>query len=303
MTAGYDSGAFVVPPSTEIVTSLPGVVAVAEATDPLRPVAAISCSAGAISAITAASRSDTGLNYSRTGFYLFATDGVSRLTVGSGMKSVNCALIDPRGVNCREGVATAHDRTFAIAGREIIAVSSSRVSTLYRLDDDAKMLGYSAAFAELWIAGDDGAVRVIDRRGGMFRRTDVAALGMAGDRSRLYVSDGARLMNVAAETEPSGGVTIGWRCRVEPEFRPTAMTVAMTASASNLSIDLRADGGNGADHSLTVVGLGVRGQINHPLAARVVAPRRRCYNLVIKGVVAPDCKIDYFRLYYGKHKS
>lgn len=303
LTADYDNEAFVIPPSTEIVTRLPGMAVVAAITDPLRPLAAVSCSAGEIKAITAASRSDTGLNYSRTGFYIFATDGISRLTVGRGITSVNCALIDPRGMESREAVAVAPDRVFAIAGSDLIAVSSSRVSTLRRVGKGACALGYSPAFAELWIAGENGEVSVVDRWGGLSARTDIAVLGMAGDSTRLYVSDGERLMNVAAETEPTGSVMIGWACRVEPDFRPTAMAVALTASASNLSIDLRADGGNGAAHSLTVLALGVRGQINHPLSARVVTPLRRCFNLGIKGVVAPDCKIDYFRLYYGKHNS
>ncbi len=114
----------------------------------------------------------------------------------------------------------------------------------------------------------------------------------------LYLTTEERGIVNASVENPAAEREIEWRARIEcgAPVEVRALSVWIFASSLRGKVTLTADNGAGAAHALPLIGIGADGEINSPLTARMLAPRRRYLNLTLKADAGADTRLEKFAI-------
>lgn len=291
---------YVIPAETEKTDHRGGMAATAKAAAPMAIEAATEVSQGCIRAITPAVRSTSAWDFARTHLYAFTTAGIYAVAVSGKRTAMAATVIDSRGVENAGQVAAAADCVYAVADGCLTAVQGSRtavIDTRRRF----KSAGWCGATGELWCVTEDDRVLAMNTAAGEchYRDTEVPAAMMA-DGGRLFVTTGGRTVDASVEV-PQESVEVEWQARVNtggdgvPLHRRSSATRRissvrwdMASKEADVTVSVRGDGGAGSGNSYPILVMGLKGSINSPISARVIAPGRPFVTVAVAGRVSGD---------------
>lgn len=124
-----------IPDDSPLISRYPGLIALASASDPLKPIAVTAGSRSGLAAIVASPGSAGSLDSATARFYLCGSGGIDSLTVNSTRNRLNIRRIDPRPVKNAAGVCIAGQTVIALAGDELVRVNSHNTSTLAHVSE------------------------------------------------------------------------------------------------------------------------------------------------------------------------
>lgn len=294
VTLTQSATAAVVPAENRPAEKCEGGIIVASVSDPFVATGSTVILEGRVSGVTEAVRSRSTWDFGRHHFYLLTTSGIFSLAVGSGLSGLSVARISPLGSESGAAAVTGKG-VMAIAGGRLVKVSGSAVESAADVDcQGVEMLAYDSARDELWLAGGGEAARVIDGQGRLWDRS-VVPMWLYGSGGRVWLTDIAGTLRVTGcdepEEEPSGLVKILWEGRMPTGgSRPRGIVWHLAAGAFGGILGLSGDGGTGSAGAEPLLTLRVNGQLNSPVGAVVVAPRRRNLTARLNGAVSFDTR-------------
>ncbi len=263
-----------------------GILLAAPALSPLSPVGSAKVSAGKIHAIMAPVGNSGGWNYGRYHLLVFAEDGVYAVSIDRTLRAISSQQIHGCGVSGPEAVAQAFDAIyFADSRGELLRLKGSRLEALTAPFAVASV-GFSSAFAELWIASTAGRETATVALPSMkcTLRTDLHAARFEADG--LAVDTAGALRDLHRELEKPSHVE--WTRRLEADFGSCeAEWMLDSEHVQGLELTLAADGGGAVQ---PVNRLRLNGQINAPLRVKIYSPQRPYVSIGFAGLVAPGSR-------------
>ena len=271
---------YIVPAATLIPIAMPATIAVAKVPSPNVATAAVTVADGRIVAVTPSRRSSSSWDFARLHLYAFATSGIYTVAVHSARDALTATLIDRRSVASRSAVAIGEREVFAIAGGDLVSVSSSTVTTIEG-GVSAEALGFDPHFGELWMVDSGGNV-TIRTATGYYRRT-LSATRIDSVGGTLFVADGTSL--AVAGDEGFSVVDVAWRhrayrseifvCPFPPTSPPPKInSVTWRTNADIVDARFAVDGDNGSGEAVRMLELSVSGAVDYPIVARTHFPVR-----------------------------
>ncbi len=287
--------AYVIPAEERKAERHPGTIMCSRTVSPTEVNSVLEVSQGRIATITPAVRSSSSWDFARTHLYAFTTTGIYAVSVSGTRKAIAANIIDPRGVAGEEAVTYNNDNVYAIADGQAIKVHGSQSETIDS-QTGFKSIGWSGALNELWFITHDGKsiVYQTDYDGYYFRDTpEATSLFSAG--GELFALAGNKILNLSSETE-NDRQQIEWKSRLAIDgttapLHRTNQSINKLSSISwrifsanaDIKLSLRGDGGAGEANSYPMLALGVKGSINNPISARVIAPARPYITFAVSG--------------------
>lgn len=290
--------AFVMPAAETPVEAFADGVAAARADEPLKATGAVLTGTGRIAAATPSVRtSSSGWDFARGRFYTFGPGGICAVAVSA--SRISAAIIDSRGVSGKGRAALTPAGVVAVAGDDLVKISGSLCTDLLPGTGDS-LVGWCGRFGEIWLIDPgSGSVRTAGIKGSITgNRTDLTVRALLSAPPGLYLTtEGRGIVNASVEN-PAAEREIEWRARIEcgAPVEVRALSVWIFASSLRGKVTLTADNGAGAAHALPLIGIGAAGEINSPLTARMLAPRRRYLNLTLKAVAGADSRLEKFAI-------
>ncbi len=107
-----------------------GTIAVSNVGDALSLISAKQVSQGGINAITPASRTSSGWNFSRSRIYAFTATGIYTIDIDSKSRITSSRLLDSRQVIDNRAVTSTNDEVFAVASGDLIKITGARAKTI-----------------------------------------------------------------------------------------------------------------------------------------------------------------------------
>lgn len=273
---------------------------IAGISSPLTPSAATTIGAGAITAVTEASRATAGLAFGRRHLYAFTTAGIHTVSVGaSGTLAVS--LISPCAVSSPAAVAVGADAIYAATSSGVVRLNGTRADIIHPARFAA--LGYSPAMRELWCLPPSGEAGqwpvIIDRRQRVYTRTDILPAAFLRMPDTLLIASADGLYDASRENnDHAGKIAVEWSRRVcmasDSVPRVHALTALFSASDADIAIDLLGDNGSSRPHRFA--GLAIAGEIAAPPYLPVIAHPHRYVTVFLSGSVSPDTTLTSFRL-------
>jgi hypothetical protein len=265
---------------------------------------------GDIVAITPAVRSSSAWDFARTHLYAFSSTGIYAVAVNSARNALAAHLIDARGVLRHDAVVATDGAVMAIAGGDLVSVSGSRVKTVVSATD-FKKIGWNVGYRELWCVDADGDVKILSD-GGVYRRDIKVDEMFTSSGGHLYILSEGKLLDATIE-QSSGEIDVYWRARILSDeivaslgmrrfrlARPQLITWLLFSSEADLLLSLRGDSGTGGECSCPLVKLQVKGSLNAPIPARIVAPTRLALEVEISGKVSSDTHFNSVQMLLSK---
>lgn len=262
----------------------------------------------------AADRSEAGLNYTYRSFYLFGTEEVMTMSVGTEGTIRSVDRLDGRGVASAAAVAVTTDPklpVIALLGNDLASVCRRRVTTMLPgIAGDA--LGWDPVDGELWVAqGADNIVAFTSRGTSCYKIEGMVAEGFLATPRTLYVNDGSRLLSTAAgrmAVDTAVSRTVSVRAPTDRHGRPLRLlrvSSEITANHSEMELIVnatRATALSGADgRSRTLVSLMITGAVDSPVnAGQIVAPPAASIGVTITGIVSPEATIGKIFFLFGQ---
>lgn len=277
----------------------PGMVLSALASDPLSPLSTLQASAGAVCAITPASRSSSAWDFARRHLYLFGSGGVHALSVSQAMKAVSAHVIDSRPVESAAHVAWSPEGVYALSGETLLRVTGSRAAAVAD-GVSARAIGWSGSSGSLWCTLPGGSAMVRTPEGSWHICT------LPGDSDYSVLGDGRMLTlfsrgyMTGAQGNDGSPVDILWirRIYLARGGKPLALRgveVYLSSSAARVTIGLYGD--NGSRHPHLISSVDIEGEVTAPVRLPVIFP---CpfiwFSVKIEGSLAPGSLISAVNL-------
>ncbi len=264
---------------------------------PLSINASIKVSQGRIVEITPAVRSSSSWDFARTHLYAFTSDGIYAVAIKGDRTVMSANIIEPRRVTSKDAVTVTPTCVYAIASGRLISVYGSKAMTVeknYRF----KGVGWCSTFNELWCITDDDKVLIMSsgNDGGFYFRDMSTPKTMFSVGGCLYISTNNCLADASQEVDLTAQNT-EWKTRIDiggwgaPLLghrnrcpRLTGISWRLSARNANATVSLRGDGGAGEANAYPLLTLRIKGEINNPVTARIIAPARQYVTASVKGV-------------------
>lgn len=311
--------------STGLTVRMPGALAVTRGSDFSRVTAvAATASAGRVTALTGMPRRGSAWEGGNLRAYMFATDGVSVVSVSDKGDRLRVQSIDRRGLSRRDGVTAttaAGAAVVAVIGGDMVRIDRSSVATLIKGVGDSRV-AWDEADGELWMVNpDEGLPRVLPGCGDSHYRLTSLAAGRMWTTSRglIVENDEAMLLDCSLGREQADA-DIYWEVEVESPLktssgRPMALTDCIVYLRSGMPvprIDLLAGAGASPlrelpeivkpkdEPRLRVVSLQLRGKtvVTTRLSGLMAPPRRRVW-LRVSGKADAAMQLYGPRLIFG----
>lgn len=280
------------------------------ASSPMHITSVLQATQGQIVAITPAVRSSSAWDFARTHLYAFSTAGIYAVAINSSRNVIAAHLFDARGVLSGRAVVVTENAVIAVAGGDLVRVSGSRGSTLISAAG-FEAVGWNFLYRELWCIDNKGMVKVISSDGAYRRdiKVDNLYTSLGG---HLYLLSGGNLLDASVE-EKCEETEIYWGARILSDevvapltmrrmglMRPQLISWQMFSSDAELQLSLRGDTGVGGDNSFPLVKMHVKGSLNAPIPARVIAPARQALVVEVSGKVSADTHFNSVQLLLSK---
>jgi hypothetical protein len=305
-----ENEAYVVPAVKQRRDSHPGTIITSMLSAPMEITSVLQVTQGDIVAITPAVRSSSAWDFARTHLYAFSSTGLYAVAINSARNAVAAHLMDARGVLRHEAVVATDGAVMAIAGGDLVSVSGSRVKTVVSATD-FKKIGWNVGYRELWCVDADGDVKILSD-GGVYRRDIKVDEMFTSSGGHLYILSEGKLLDATIE-QSSGEIDVYWRARILSDeivaslgmrrfrlARPQLITWLLFSSEADLLLSLRGDSGTGGECSCPLVKLQVKGSLNAPIPARIVAPTRLALEVEISGKVSSDTHFNSVQMLLSK---
>ncbi len=286
---------YYVPASTTTARRYAGMVLASATETPLNPFASLDASQGAITAITSAVRSSSSWDFGRAHLYLFSTAGIYALAVTRSRSLASCQMLDCRPVVAHDAVTVMPTGVAAIAGRDVVRISASRVETLLR-NTDYRAIGYNSAFDELLCLRTDSTLLIRDLSSGYCYTRNISPTSFYYD-GILHAICADAMLDLSEES-PTENVGVEWLHRfmlANGIKHISGIAWRLFATDTSLTMSLRGD--RGGNTPLPLLDLNANGMVNAPIATRVIAPPRRYLTLQLAGTVAPDFTFESVQLH------
>lgn len=263
-----------------------GFLASAPAIAPLSVAGCQMCSDAAITAIVAASRSLSSWDFSRSHLHVFTPAGIYAVAVNAANRIASASLISGRGVDKTSAVTATPCGTLVLPadGGDALLIKASRAETVI-LPGRFAACAHHHPSGETWLMAPNGELTVMTAHGFISTRHSAAALYGGGGLALMLSPDGHLFRPGSTSTGP---VTVEWKTQIEVDGRRAVTEAVWFVQAASFdgTLSVRAHGGPGETYPLAVCE--VTGQINSPVALRIVAPPRPYITMELKGVVSPD---------------
>lgn len=290
---------YIVPSETRLPCRMPSTIAVAKLFSPSVVTASESITAGRIVAVTPSRRTSSSWDFARMHLYAFSTSGIYTVAVRAARDAVSATCIDSRTVASAMAVAIHESGVYAIAGSDLVNVSSSSVTTVEG-NVTSEMIGYDSHFSELWLSGSGGVD--IMSKAGFYRRSCVVS-GFHNVGGFLFTSDGDRL--AIAGKECPGLIDVEWKRRLlrddvlvepfPPRRRPAPVySVTWRVSADLVDALFSLSGDNGSRLPDEMLSLAATGAIDYPIVARTNIPFRLYLTVGFAGSVDSSFRFHSF---------
>lgn len=263
-----------------------GFLASAPATSPLSAASCQMCSDASIKDIVAASRSLSSWDFSRSHLHVFTPAGIYAVAVNASHRIASASLISRRGIASAAAVTPTPQGTLALPadGGHALIIKASRAEPV-AMPESYEACVYHNQSGATWLLSASGLLTVMTSNGFISSGLPVKALHDGRGLPLMLSTDGLMLR---PGVKPVGQTEVEWKTQIEIDSR-RAVTEAvwfLQATSFEGTLSLRAHGGSGETYPLAVCE--VSGQINSPVALRVVAPPRPYITAELKGTVSPD---------------
>lgn len=227
---------------------------------PYTALGALEVSSCPITALHPAVKSASSWDFTRCHLYAFSRAGIFTIAFGPAKNNPASALIDPRGVS--EGSRTAYTSSGVMAVADtgqLLQVSGARTTMV---------LDHADADTLEW-----------------FIPANQLRLHHSGATTALSLQNMER--HAIQATDASGLIPVKWTARMAlpSRRRPKSIRLAMAATNFTGTMLLAGDSGKGCRPLLT---LSVKGRINAPLTAFVIAHPCSFLTISVSGVASPD---------------
>lgn len=298
----HEVNSFIIPSQNTSPRLERGCVAVSRLDSPLRLTALAKAVDGDVVAVTPAVRSSSSWDFARAHFYAFATTGVFAISVNAARDALSAHLIDSRKVADKRVVAYMANAVYAVASGDLVAVTGSKSTTLRR-GVSLSSIAWDSGGGLLWCVDNSASVlRLFDFENGSETTADVTkGVVVCHVGGKLMLADGNRLSTVNYASH--GSHKIEWSHTIHlpnPMRYLQSVTFFMSASWFDGTLSVRAHGGAGDMDSYPMTALEVKGEVNSPVAARIVASPRPYVTIVVEGEVSPDFRLHHVQLLTGK---
>ena len=276
ITLSASSLPFVVPASTVRPVSLPSCVAVAGVWSPLSPTAVAQCELGSISALAAAPRASTVMDFSKGAFYAFGPSGIVALSSNQKRSAISTALISHRDVASRHCIAEVTGGLIVLSGSELLLLAGSNVRTILTWVD-ATSIAYGAKHGEVWMLGGRETRCFNPDRKELFSRSDVPLEGAIPVGQLLLDADGY-LRDLNRE-EPKE-VTVTFKAVLRQRFvkrEDCLMHFGLLGKDIRGRMSLTVDFGIPQIDNYELLDLALNGDLTHPVVPTVTVPH--CHRL------------------------
>lgn len=269
----------------------PGVIAVAPASDPLRPVVKSRICRGDILRICSPAGGGGGWNFGRHHLVAFASDGVFAVGVDGALSKISATPICGEGVARADAVAAAPDALyFATSAGRLLRLRGARIERVSVAVEPVALV-WCGAFGELLLMDSGGTLYALDGAGGLSARTLFSGRRFV---EPAMVVDGKGELRML-EREAGEDVNVEWRSRVADggaAIRRRAEWV-IDAADSDLTLSITLDGGGVPQRALELL---LRGPVNAPVSAVFRAPRRPWLTARLAGRVSPPARLTALRV-------
>lgn len=303
-----ESDIYLVPAARHNRHEMTGRVISASGGDPLTPTGALAAGPGEIIELTAARRSGSTWEMGRGHFYAFGRWGVAAVGASDSHVVTGASLISTTGLNSPTQVAAGEDGVLALTHNGILKVSGNRCCHITEKIAGGAILGLNQASGEIWVTDREGNTTIINAASGehVTRKIEhIDGMYTSGEHLILSTPGGLR----SAQTETDDTTEVEWSTRLhmdgvdnggmKPINRPDmidSVTIDLDSPAADIEVRLRADSGPGAEGSLPLTTLKIKGAVNKPLTAWLRAPRREWVECVIKGTLAAGSSLGGIKL-------
>lgn len=267
-----------------------GSVIVANSAEPTKALCGGICSQGEIRALATAVKSQSSWDFSRCHLYAFASDGIYTVAANTRTLAVTSSLIDNRGVADAQAVSHTPNGVAAIAGGQPVICSASSVKPLPPfppLQSHApKHVVWHSRNDELWFSDTQGNILVLNGKEWHYILMPERVEKMSELTESIWLTGNESSFKASRARE----CHVEWQISIMAPLAGRVLDVAIPCASSHFegTIEMRAHNGAGAECSLPVTKLSINGQINAPIRARIVAPRRRWLVLKVSAKVSDD---------------
>jgi|GEM_PF-1076728 len=260
------------------------------------------CATGAIHSIHEAPRSRGIWDFARKKLILAGESGITVMTLDNSHRLRSSALLDPRPVKSHEAVCLCAGEQgtelAAIAGGDLVGIGAGGVTTIMR-GCKAVQPGWSTSHGELWLLFTDGTLRrMLHPHLNIRETTAIHPYGTATGFSmlqwghRLLIESAGTLMDASREEFPEEGISMLVRLRHDRLRAATATlrNIIMHVHATKFAGKLSLYGDNGSARPQLLTRLTAEGQLNAPVAWRVVMPGRIWLETEINATTGKDAE-------------
>ncbi len=244
------------------------------------------CSDAPIKTIVAASRSLSSWDFSRSHLHVFTPAGIYAVAINASHRIASASLIARRGVGSAASVTSTPQGTLALPsdGGHALLIKASRADPVV-LPDSYEACVYNHESGVTWLLSSSGKLTVMTQDGFISPGLTVEAMHDAQGLPLMLSADGLMLRPGVKATEQTN---VEWSTQIAIDgWRAVTDAVwFLQATSFEGTLSLRAHGGSGETYPLIVCD--VSGQINSPIALRVMAPPRPYITAELKGTASPD---------------
>lgn len=280
---------------------LDGVVAFADASNPLAIKASATIDNATITAILARNSTDLSWEVGRARFMAATSTAIYSIAVNSAFRSIAVRTVSNRGIADGQGLCAAPDAAFYAAAThagdsKLVKIDKNGHVSSLKIDKAPLAVAYDNIFNELWVFHIDGTATILPEGNPdkAFTRTDTSMqfLRCSNEGETFVVSD----YSLARIGDESSSVSAQIAARYT--FVPTAyrMTdaqrffIPMTCSAFEGTITV--EGTTVADaHPWLMRELKISGAIAGPIEIPVLARQCRAATLTVDARVSPDFRL------------
>jgi len=306
-----------VPVESPLPVRFPGLVAVAPASLPLIPSAAVASTSGNPVAIVAAPGVSGGWDSGAGRFYLFGRGGIAALTINSARSRATVRHLDGRPVESRPAVCPVGNAVAAIAGGDLVSVAGQRVTTL-RAFVGAGAIGWNSRHDEIicCYTPDFPCPENFTLLSGTEPEPlfpDAVALNSGGNSlvsrslprfsSWLSTPDGfwactadGAVCNVLDESDEPVDSAFSARKEFGPRMSDRRamrrlVEVPFRGEAEACTVEIHADNGGGPAMAMPVVSYEFAGRLPHLPPFQILAPHAHALNLTLRIRARPSALV------------
>ena len=267
-----------------------GSVIVAHSGEPTKALCGGVCSQGEIKALATAVKSQSSWDFSRCHVYAFATDGIYTVAANTRTLAVTSSRIDSRGVTDARAVAYTPKGVVAIAGGQAISCSASSVKPLVPLPSAQRYALTNVAWHretdELWFTDTQGNILILNGEEWHYLLVPERVENISETTDSIWLTGAENSYRVSE----AGACNAEWQSSLMLPAPGRVIDVCIPCAASRFegTIEIRAHNGAGAESSMPVTKLSINGEINAPIHARIIAPRRLWLVMRVSAKVSRD---------------